>query len=154
MLMSIVNSRQDFGLSCFPLSFFVLMIFVFHSQIRGLAWPAVLIGWVAQSARSLYSPFSSARCIFALPKFQHRSTILTMGSYHENFISLLFWWSILSLFCFCLSLGMKDSWGPLKALAVASAINGVGDVVLCTFLGYGIAGAAWATMLSQVSWNL
>ncbi|KAG2331787.1 hypothetical protein Bca4012_018662 [Brassica carinata] len=69
-----------------------------YVQIRGLAWPAVLIGWVAQSA----------------------------------------------------SLGMKDSWGPLKALAVASAINGAGDLVLCTFLGYGIAGAAWATMVSQV----
>ncbi|PIN04888.1 putative membrane protein, predicted efflux pump [Handroanthus impetiginosus] len=47
------------------------------------------------------------------------------------------------------SLGMKDSWGPVKALAVASAINGVGDVVLCRFLGFGIAGAAWATMVSQ-----
>nr|AYM55855.1 enhanced disease susceptibility 5 [Camptotheca acuminata] len=69
-----------------------------YVQIRGLAWPAVLVGWVAQSA----------------------------------------------------SLGMKDSWGPLKALAVASAVNGIGDVVLCTFLGYGIAGAAWATMVSQV----
>ncbi|MBA0557088.1 hypothetical protein Golob_027141, partial [Gossypium lobatum] len=67
-------------------------------MIRGLAWPAVIVGWVAQSA----------------------------------------------------SLGMKDSWGPLKALAIASAINGVGDIVLCSFLGYGIAGAAWATMVSQV----
>ncbi|KAK1570831.1 hypothetical protein Q3G72_007735 [Acer saccharum] len=69
-----------------------------YVQIRGLAWPAVLVGLVAQSA----------------------------------------------------SLGMKDSWGPLKALAVASAINGIGDVVLCSFMGYGIAGAAWATMVSQV----
>lgn len=69
-----------------------------YVQIRGLAWPAVLVGWVAQSA----------------------------------------------------SLGMKDSWGPMKALAVASVINGIGDVVLCLFLGYGIAGAAWATMVSQV----
>ncbi|KAL6545988.1 Protein DETOXIFICATION 46, chloroplastic [Orobanche gracilis] len=69
-----------------------------YAQIRGLAWPAVLIGWVAQSA----------------------------------------------------SLGMKDSWGPLKALAVASAVNGIGDIVLCRFLGYGIAGAAWATMTSQI----
>lgn len=69
-----------------------------YVQIRGLAWPAVLVGWVAQSA----------------------------------------------------SLGMKDSWGPLKALAVASAINGIGDIVLCSVLGYGIAGAAWATMVSQV----
>lgn len=49
---------------------------------------------------------------------------------------------------------MKDSWGPLKALAVASAINGAGDIVLCRFLGYGIAGAAWATMVSQVRWKL
>ncbi|XP_043817490.1 protein DETOXIFICATION 46, chloroplastic isoform X3 [Manihot esculenta] len=48
------------------------------------------------------------------------------------------------------SLGMKDSWGPLKALAVSSIFNFVGDVVLCSFLGYGIAGAAWATMVSQV----
>lgn len=54
---------------------------------------------------------------------------------------------IFTLFC---SLGMKDSWGPLKALAVASVINGVGDVFLCSYLGYGIAGAAWATMVSQV----
>lgn len=69
-----------------------------YVQIRGLAWPAVLIGWVAQSA----------------------------------------------------SLGMKDSWGPLKALVVASTVNVIGHLVLCTFLGYGIAGAAWATMTSQV----
>ena len=48
------------------------------------------------------------------------------------------------------SLGMKDSWGPLKALAVASTVNGIGDIVLCSFLGYGIAGAAWAAMVSQV----
>ncbi|XP_062177879.1 protein DETOXIFICATION 46, chloroplastic-like [Alnus glutinosa] len=69
-----------------------------YVQIRGLAWPAILIGWVAQSA----------------------------------------------------SLGMKDSWGPLKALVVASVVNAIGDIVLCSFLGYGIAGAAWATMVSQV----
>ncbi|KAG5624907.1 hypothetical protein H5410_010125 [Solanum commersonii] len=69
-----------------------------YVQIRGLAWPAMLVGWVAQSA----------------------------------------------------SLGIKDSWGPLKALAVATAINGIGDIVLCRFFNYGIAGAAWATMVSQV----
>lgn len=69
-----------------------------YVEIRGYAWPAVLVGMVAQSA----------------------------------------------------CLGMKDSWGPLKALAVASAINGFGDILLCSVFGYGIAGAAWATMLSQV----
>ncbi|GAB4837851.1 Protein DETOXIFICATION 46, chloroplastic [Ancistrocladus abbreviatus] len=69
-----------------------------YVQIRGLAWPAVLIGWVAQSA----------------------------------------------------SLGMRDSWGPLKALVVASTVNVTGHILLCTLLGYGIAGAAWATMASQV----
>lgn len=45
---------------------------------------------------------------------------------------------------------MKDAWGPLKALAAASVINGVGDIFLCSVCGYGIAGAAWATMVSQV----
>ncbi|GMH23593.1 hypothetical protein Nepgr_025436 [Nepenthes gracilis] len=69
-----------------------------YVQIRGLAWPAVLVGWVAQSA----------------------------------------------------SLGMKDSWGPLKALAVASTVNVTGHLILCTLLGHGITGAAWATVASQV----
>ncbi|MED6204314.1 Protein DETOXIFICATION 46, chloroplastic [Stylosanthes scabra] len=69
-----------------------------YVQIRGLAWPAVLYGLVAQSA----------------------------------------------------SLGMRDSWGPLKALLLASIVNGIGHVVLCSFLQYGIEGAAWATMASQV----
>lgn len=50
----------------------------------------------------------------------------------------------------CLSLGMKNSWGPLKALLAATVINGLGDTILCLFLGQGIAGAAWATTVSQV----
>lgn len=45
---------------------------------------------------------------------------------------------------------MKDSWGPLKVLSAASLLNGLGDIILCNVCGYGIAGAAWATMLSQV----
>ncbi|EPS68689.1 hypothetical protein M569_06079, partial [Genlisea aurea] len=69
-----------------------------YVQIRGLAWPVWLVGWVAQSA----------------------------------------------------SLGMKDSMGPVAALAVASFINGIGDIVLCRFFSFGISGAAWATMVSQV----
>ncbi|KAK3006759.1 hypothetical protein RJ639_016200 [Escallonia herrerae] len=60
------------------------------------------------------------------------------------------WCSNANVCPFWCSLGMKDSWGPLKALAVAGAINGIGDVVLCIFLDFGIAGAAWATMVSQV----
>lgn len=45
---------------------------------------------------------------------------------------------------------MKDSWGPLKALAAASVVKGIGDILLCSCLGYGITGAAWATMVAQV----
>lgn len=65
--------------------------------IRGYAWPAVLVGMVAQSA----------------------------------------------------SLGMQDSWGPLKVLAITSLIKVFGDIFLCKFLGCGIVGAAWATTISQ-----
>ncbi|KAL3702060.1 hypothetical protein R1sor_020082 [Riccia sorocarpa] len=46
-------------------------------------------------------------------------------------------------------LGMKDSWVPLKVLGIASAVNLFGDIALCSYLNYGIAGAAWATMASQ-----
>ncbi|XP_047166009.1 protein DETOXIFICATION 46, chloroplastic-like [Vigna umbellata] len=69
-----------------------------YVKIRGLAWPALLVGWVSQSA----------------------------------------------------SLGMKDSLGPLKSLAAATVLNVIGCIVLCNWLGYGIVGAAWATMISQV----
>ncbi|XP_028787987.1 protein DETOXIFICATION 46, chloroplastic-like [Neltuma alba] len=69
-----------------------------YVQIRGLAWPAVLYGLVAQSA----------------------------------------------------SLGMKNSWGPLKALVIASVVNGIGHIGLCSFFNYGLAGAAWATLASQI----
>jgi len=57
---------------------------------------------------------------------------------------------ILGIHILSRSLGMKDSWGPLKALAAASIINGIGDIILCRYLNYGIAGAAWATLASQV----
>lgn len=63
------------------------------------------------------------------------------GRYFANFVFHVL---------FSHSLGMKDSWGPLKALVVASAINGFGDIFLCCICHYGIAGAAWATMVSQV----
>lgn len=45
---------------------------------------------------------------------------------------------------------MKDSWGPLKSLAAATVINGIGLIVLCRILGYGIAGAAGAALIAQV----
>lgn len=52
------------------------------------------------------------------------------------------------------SLGMKDSMGPLKALAVASVVNGIGHLVLCRLLHFGIVGAAWfnLAMLFMKTW--
>ncbi|KAL0356663.1 UNVERIFIED_CONTAM: protein DETOXIFICATION 46, chloroplastic [Sesamum calycinum] len=79
---------------------------------------------------------------------QHQISILLFIGLACGFLMLFFTRCYGPLGVDCL--GMKDSWGPLKALAVASAINGIGDIVLCRFLGYGIAGAAWATMVSQV----
>lgn len=45
-------------------------------------------------------------------------------------------------------LDMKDSLGPLKALLVASDVNGFDHAVLCNGFGHGIVCAAWATMAS------
>ena len=63
---------------------------------------------------------------------------------------LAYIYCILTVFLLIPSLGMKDSLGPLKALVVASSVNAIGHVVLCNMLHYGITGAAWATMTSQV----
>jgi len=44
----------------------------------------------------------------------------------------------------------RDSLSPLKAVCAAGIINCTGDYVLCGVLGQGIAGAAWATLASQL----
>ena len=47
-------------------------------------------------------------------------------------------------------LASKDSVTPLKAVLVGSVLNIVGDIYLVCYCGRGIAGAAWATMASQL----
>ena len=39
---------------------------------------------------------------------------------------------------------------PLAAVALAGLVNVAGDYVTVQLLGWGIAGAAWATVLAQV----
>lgn len=47
-------------------------------------------------------------------------------------------------------IGMKDTRTPMVAVLLAAALNLVGDFVMVSKLGLGIAGAAWATSLSQL----
>jgi len=47
-------------------------------------------------------------------------------------------------------LGAKDTASPTKALLLAAFVNVVGDWALTVRAGYGIAGAAWATVACQV----
>jgi Na+-driven multidrug efflux pump len=46
-------------------------------------------------------------------------------------------------------IGSKDTRTPMIAVALAGGLNFFGDLVLVNYLGMGIAGAAWATTLSQ-----
>jgi Na+-driven multidrug efflux pump len=48
-------------------------------------------------------------------------------------------------------LASRDPGPPLRAVVLAAAVNLVGDVVLCFGLGWGIAGAAAATVASQAA---
>lgn len=47
-------------------------------------------------------------------------------------------------------IGTKDTKTPMISVALAGALNFAGDLVLVKWLGKGIAGAAWATAMSQV----
>ena len=47
-------------------------------------------------------------------------------------------------------IGIKDTRTPMVAVLLAAALNLVGDFVMVSRLGLGIAGAAWATSLSQL----
>lgn len=46
-------------------------------------------------------------------------------------------------------LGQQDAWTPLKIFAFAGVFNLVGDMYLILDAGWGIAGAAWATLVAQ-----
>ena len=48
-------------------------------------------------------------------------------------------------------LACRDPGPPLRATALAAGVNLVGDAVLCLGLGWGIAGAAWATVAAQAA---
>lgn len=45
--------------------------------------------------------------------------------------------------------GMGDSARPLLFIVIASVINLVLDIIFTGFLGFGVAGAAWATVIGQ-----
>ena len=47
-------------------------------------------------------------------------------------------------------LAVRDPWTPLKAVTLTTVLNLVLDLWFVTGLGWGIAGAAWATSASQV----
>ena len=49
-----------------------------------------------------------------------------------------------------LCIGTKDTRTPMLAVAVAAALNFSGDLLLVNVLHLGLAGAAWATVLSQL----
>ncbi|GBG68787.1 hypothetical protein CBR_g3327 [Chara braunii] len=51
--------------------------------------------------------------------------------------------------CQSTNLAFQDSWNPVKVLAAASALNLLGDIAFCVWSDNGIAGVAWATVVSQ-----
>lgn len=51
-------------------------------------------------------------------------------------------------------LAAKDSVSPLKAVIMGALVNLVGDIFFVTLYGHGVVGAAWATMLSQVTGSI
>jgi Na+-driven multidrug efflux pump len=53
-----------------------------------------------------------------------------------------------AMVCNAVSIGVRDTASPLKITLLSSALNLVGDFVMCSVLGCGIAGAAWATTAS------
>ena len=54
-------------------------------------------------------------------------------------------------------LAAVDAYTPSIAVLMAGIVNLVGDLTLCLGFGFGIAGAAWATVAAQVrlpAWSL
>ncbi|KAG0578508.1 hypothetical protein KC19_4G028200 [Ceratodon purpureus] len=46
-------------------------------------------------------------------------------------------------------LGRQDATTPLQVNTMAAAFNLIGDALFTLYLGWGVAGAAWATLISQ-----
>lgn len=47
-------------------------------------------------------------------------------------------------------IGVKDATTPMRSVVLAAVVNFIGDLALVAYAGHGVAGAAWATMFSQV----
>ena len=61
---------------------------------------------------------------------------------------------LLTKICTAACLATKDSVAPLLVILAAGALNLAGDILLVSFLGLGIQGAAWATLASEVTAGL
>ena len=57
--------------------------------------------------------------------------------------------AIIQSVCQALCLGIKDSKNPMYSVFLAAFVNFSLDLVCCSLLDKGIAGAAWATLVSQ-----
>lgn len=57
---------------------------------------------------------------------------------------------VVSTIAQAICIGTKDTKTPMASVALAGGINFLGDLLLVTWLKMGIAGAAWATALSQI----
>ena len=96
--------------------------------IRALGLPAVVVASVAQAATHQLTPALTLALALAL------ALALTLTP------------SVVQ----AVLVGMKDTRTPMLAVAVAACLNLVGDFVLVSRMGLGLAGAAWATIASQI----
>eukprot|EP00240_Pyramimonas_obovata_P000535 CAMPEP_0118926174 /NCGR_PEP_ID=MMETSP1169-20130426/3934_1 /TAXON_ID=36882 /ORGANISM="Pyramimonas obovata, Strain CCMP722" /LENGTH=562 /DNA_ID=CAMNT_0006867675 /DNA_START=59 /DNA_END=1747 /DNA_ORIENTATION=- len=55
---------------------------------------------------------------------------------------------LVAMVCNSVSIGVRDTWTPLRITVLSSVLNLLGDFVLCSKSELGIVGAAWATTAS------
>jgi len=123
-------SRDDAAISRMALAALVC------ATVGGLAVGGVTFG----AARTLVTAYCGAGSA---------SSLVPPATTYVQIRALAFPATVVAAVAQAVLIGLKDTRSPMLSLVLAAAVNFSLDLVFVTFLGLGIAGAAWATTASQ-----
>ena len=98
----------------------------------------------------LFSVLSVAGSTLLLNLLQTPEDIFTDARTYMNIIFGCLFVTVCYNFSSCLLRALGDSKTPLTAIVISSMINVVLDIVFVIWFHWGVAGAAWATVIAQV----
>ena len=119
-----------------------------EKQIRRTAVTMVLLGTVISSIVAL-SVFHRAIPLSALYATNKGAAIVPIAAEYIRIRAIGMPAGVVQAISQAVLIGVKDSQNPMVSVVLAAVLNFCGDLLLCSHFRLGVAGAAWATVVSQ-----